>query len=312
MVNIQDIVAVMINKYKMIALILISVILVFIIYLNSLPTSYYKNKESKVYYYTDKNNNKIPVPVGFTVLNDNVNDGLVIIDNTNDITNGNEFVWVPVKEFKRINYSYSFLGFKNYNMNFVDKKEYNAIKESVKKYNGFYIGRFESSKSENKINDVSIASVKANKIPWTEIQYSTNMNDIYGYSNGALRISKYTYINNDNVNSTLTYPEHFDSIISWFLSFDELKTDGNYIISNDDILVDSKNIRNNDINLTGSNINNCIKNICDIASNVAELTTESYFGNYHIVRGSKSLTYKRNLDAYTTHNWVGFRLVLII
>lgn len=315
MVDLQDIAVAMLNKNK-IALIVISAILILLFITNKVPTSYYKIKESKIYYFIDKNNNKIPVPDGFTVLNPDSEekDGIVIIDNTNNITKGNEFVWVPTKEFKRINYNYSNLAYQNYNMNFVDKKEYSAIINSAKKYKGFYIARYEASKSEDKIMDVQVASSKLNKEPWVEIQYATNMNDIYGYSNGALKSAKYTYITNKNVNSTLTYPEHFDSIINWFLNSTNLKTESGIIIAKEDIITNSKKIGNysGKIEMTGSNSDYCIKKICDLAGNVAEMTSESYFGNYHIVRGQKSLVYKRNLDAYTIHDWVGFRMVLII
>lgn len=299
-----------------IALIVMSAILILLFFANKVPTSYYKIKESKIYYFIDKNNNKVPVPDGFAVLNhkSEEKDGIVIIDNTDNITKGNEFVWVPAKEFKRINYNYSSLAYQNYNMNFVDKKEYKEIINSAKKYKGFYIARYEASKSKDKIIDVQVASSKANKEPWVEIQYATNMNDIYGYSKGALKSAKYTYITNKNVNSTLTYPEHLDTIINWFLNSSDLKTESGINVTKEDIITDSQKIGNysGKVKLTGSNPDYCIKKICDLAGNVAEITPESYFGNYHIVRGQKSMTYKRNLDAYTIHSWVGFRLVLII
>lgn len=301
---------------KLIALTIVSAILIMILYNRNNLTSYYTEKNSKVYYFYDEYENKIPIPNGFELLDQkiNQNDGIVIVDNTKSETVGNEFVWVPCDTFQRINYMYSKLAYKNYNMNFVDEKEYTALLKSVEKYKGFYIGRYEASKSDKYIDDVQIAASVKNKMPWVEIQYATNMNDIYGYSKGALKTAKYTYKQHGNINSTIMYPEHIDNIIKWFLEFGELKTNAGGKVNKKDIIEDSHKIGNysGKINLTGSNKNFCIKNICDLAGNVAEITTESYYGNYHIIRGQKSLVYKRNLDAYTIHDWVGFRLVLII
>lgn len=303
----------MVDSRNKIMLVLISIILIInIIITNNKYTSYYIKKDSNVYYFTDKNNDIVPVPVGFEVSKELniVTDGLVIID----LENKNEFVWVPCDNFERINYYYSSLAYKNYNMKFVDEKEYKDIYDSVKKYKGFYIGRYEASRSDKYIDSVLVAASIANTKPWNQISYSTNMNDIYGYSSGALKSAKYTYKNYDNVNSTITYPEHYDSIIKWFLSFDKLENENGDEISKNDLILDGNSIGNSNdkIIYTGSNSKYCIKHICDLMGNVYELTPESYYGNYHIMRGSKSLSYKKNIDAYSIGYKIGFRLVLII
>lgn len=307
--------------YKKIIFIISVIVIIIVLFLKNNYKSYYKEKESNVYYYKDSTGTEVPVPVGFVVSKNNniVDTGLVIIDNTNTETNGNEFVWVPCDNFERIFYNIQKLSITNYNMNFIDEKEYKDIKESVKKYKGFYVGRFEASKSDFYINNVQIAASVRNKFPWTEIPYSTNMNDIYGYSFGALKVSKYTYKNNNNVNSTIMYPEHYDSIIKWLLSFDNLKSDANIKINEKDILENSRQIGSysKPLRPTGESNVYCIKNICDLAGNAQELTTESYLGNYHIARGgnskrNNSFVSRVNIDAYTTAYKIGFRLVLII
>lgn len=269
-----------------------------------IPVSYYEEVISDVYYYKDFNENVVPVPRGFIVdeKNNLVNEGLVIIDNTNNVTRGNEFVWVPCEEFKRIDWSNNNLNFKNYNLNFVDEKEYQDIIKSVNKYKGFYVARYEASKSESYVDDVQIATSLPNKKPWNEINYSTNMLDKYGVSNGALKVAKYTYKNMSNVNSTILYPEHFDCIIKWYI-------ESNSFNPNE---INKSDSNDNTINLTGQNE---LLNIYDLFGNVGEFTTESYLGSYHIIRGGsydEQSIQREHIDAYTISFIVGFRLVLII
>lgn len=286
-------------------ILIILIILVLGIYcFKYIPVSYYEEVISDVYYYKDFDDNVIPVPQGFIVdeKNNLVKEGLVIIDNTNNITRGNEFVWVPCEEFKRIDWSNDSLNFKNYNLNFVDEKEYQNIVDSVNKYKGFYVGRYEASKSESYIDNVQVATSLPNKKPWNEINYSTNMLDKYGISYGALKVAKYTYKNMSNVKSTILYSEHFDSIISWYI-------DSGVLDKNE---INKSDLNDNTINLTGQNE---LLNIYDLFGNVEEFTTESYLGSYHIVRGGaydNQSIQREHIDAYTISFSVGFRLVLII
>jgi len=303
-------------------LLTISIIVSIIILLQTKPLkSYYTEKDSDVYYYKDPTGIEVPIPFGFVVSNEEnkVADGLVIIDNSGTETHGSEFVWVPCDEFEPIYYGIQTLAKKNYNTNFVDKKEYKDIKKSVEKYKGFYIGRYEASKSGKFVDGIQIAVSVKNATPWNEIVYAADSNDIYGNSYGINKVAKHAYLNNKYVNSALVYPEHFDNVINWFLSFDDLKNEANMKITKDDLLDDSGKIGNYSTSIanTGSSNVYCIKNICDLAGNVQEVTPESYRGNYHIMRGGNSkrasaMISRVNIDSFTVGFRVGFRMVLVI
>lgn len=153
--------------------------------------------------YTETVNGKtmiVPIPAGFAMTNiegeNSIEDGLVIID-----SNGNEYVWIPctidVSDGTTIQYgreeqkwgiesdngtiatkdeltlldegvTYSETD-KNNGINETVAQEIinqiNAEKESIEKYKGFYIGRYEVGKENNK------AVIKKNMEPYTNITW---------------------------------------------------------------------------------------------------------------------------------------------
>ncbi len=115
------------------------------------------NKET--YKYTAKDGKTVSIPAGFAPTQiegeDSVNDGLVITD-----SEGNEFVWIPVKE--ESNYEQadnlptsetdkwkSSDRFKNTNNLANPHEQMNIAKESVKIYKGFYVARYEAGVPTN-------------------------------------------------------------------------------------------------------------------------------------------------------------------
>ena len=89
--------------------------------------------------YTDSNGEKATIPAGFAPTRIEgetlISEGLVITD-----VDGNEFVWIPVEDG-------NIEDEQEENLNDTvawEKKEYDEMKESVGKYKGFYIGRYEA------------------------------------------------------------------------------------------------------------------------------------------------------------------------
>jgi len=92
--------------------------------------------------FTDSNGKKAPIPNGFSVskaAGENTVDGGLVIKNNND---GNEFVWIPstLAEFHVASWDYGW----DYDNGY--KEDLPAeMTDSVNKYGGFYIGRYEIS-----------------------------------------------------------------------------------------------------------------------------------------------------------------------
>ena len=103
------------------------------------------------------------VPTGFTVINEDVDKGFVIQDEA-----GNQYVWVPVESGKLtremvLNGKYE-----------ESSTSATSLVNSVAKYYGFYIARFETS--EYDIDGESVAASMSGKIPWTNITYLDAVN----------------------------------------------------------------------------------------------------------------------------------------
>lgn len=141
-------------------------------------TSNIKSWSNNVTSITD-GKNIIPLPKGYEVSQkaneSNIKDGLVIKDKI-----GNEFVWIPVTEKLSLTYKYGSYsepteltsnnvydknnlvldsqesldyyygkGYYNYSTDFAYKTHYIEMLESVNKYGGFYVGRYETTIDES-------------------------------------------------------------------------------------------------------------------------------------------------------------------
>ena len=275
-----------------------------------------------------------PIPEGYKHVCGEWNNGFVI----ERCSDGSQFVWIPVgsldsngtldgekfsEKFGRRNYRKNV--FSNDGLQLpseVYKEALNArlLKqlESVKKYGGFYISRYNISKnSEGKPQSVKGA------MPWTNISFTD-----------ARKIAS-TIENNEEVKSHLTFGAEYDSVLEWFIKT-EVKTFA-------EIAQDSTKWGNNwnarefrfkrdswgskdftsKVVETGSREEWCVNNIYDLSGNVDEWTQEQRGSLYYVVRGGlyhgngvfneKPVAYR-----YCSHRdtddccYIGFRAALYI
>ena len=224
-----------------------------------------------------KNYENPPIPKGYRHILGEWNNGFTIERDSD----GSQFVWIPVESLDSNgtldgeNFSEKF-GRRNY-MN--DKFSDNAFNEalngelrkqlkSVRKYGGFYISRYNISRSKKG----KLQSVKGVR-PWVGI----NFDDVKKVAS--------TIEDNEAVKSHLTFGAEYDSVLEWFIktkvkTLAEIAKDstewGNYW--------DTENSPRKVVE-TGSREEWCANNIYDFAGNVNELTQELYQISYCVIRG---------------------------
>lgn len=248
------------------------------------------------------------MPTGFSHVEGDVDTGYVIQD-----AYENQFVWVPVEDGKIV---------RNTMMD-TDYEESNntasALVNSVAQNYGFYIARYESCMCT--ANGEKIAGSIRDRVPWTNVTY----NDAATAASKAASIFGYEGYQTAIMNSYA-----WDTTTSWIdKSIENYSTSTNYGNY-------SGNIRKT--GFTESDIKN---NICDMAGNVREWTTEIYkmkptttnttsksnnknvtneqviseTVNYRVVRGG-SANLSRTASSHTGYkenisdNYWGFRMIL--
>ena len=151
---------------------------------------------------------------------------------------------------------------------FID--EYKAMIESVSKYGGFYIGRYELSGTLEEPTEKS------------GIPITTQTEDWYALYN-ACKNSKLQA--SDKVRTQMLWGCQWDVIMNWLINSgaktsEEVNVDssswGNY---------DSKETFSGIVQNTGSNEEWKVNNIYDLAGNCYEWTQESYDDKYRVFRG---------------------------
>jgi hypothetical protein len=182
------------------------------------------------------------IPDGFEYIGGEVDSGYVIQDSV-----GNQFVWIPVP---------TGILTRNTMLN-SDYEESNAtsseLVNSVAKYYGFYIARFEASSYE--IGGKKVATSLAGRIPWTNVTYTEayqaalDMASAFNYEEGI----KTAIVNSYALDTTLDWINETVENYSTNISF------GNY---------------SGTILPTGQTESDIVNNICDLAGNVREWTTE--------------------------------------
>ena len=224
-----------------------------------------------------KNYANPPIPKGYRHILGEWNNGFTIERDSD----GSQFVWIPVGSLDSNgtldgeNFSEKF-GRRNYrNDEFSDDEFNEALNgelleqlESVKKYGGFYISRYNISKS----SEGKPQSVKG-VMPWVNINFDD-----------AKKVAS-TIEDNEAVKSHLTFGAEYDSVLEWFIktkvkTLAEIAKDstewGNYW--------DTENSPRKVVE-TGSREEWCANNIYDFAGNVNELTQELYQISYCVIRG---------------------------
>ncbi|MEG2310835.1 MAG: SUMF1/EgtB/PvdO family nonheme iron enzyme, partial [Clostridia bacterium] len=294
-----------------------------------------------------------PVPEGFVVSSDTtentIEQGLVIKQGDDPAsTTSNEFVWVPVKnpltDYKRgvtgdmtdINGNLTIGYFEDNTMS-----ENMAIKNSVDKYNGFYIGRYETGLCDNARYSSTVIDgsnfinaspvVKKDAITWNYISQIR-----------AVAESKKIY-NTSNVHSTLINSYVWDTMLNYLIASGdktqyqvvnncsdfanyfnvEFLIDSNIKYSSDygktyQIGLTKKQLNTDYLLTTGATKRNSTKNIYDLAGNIWEWTTEKFNSNFGVFRGgsfaygnSASTSYRDSLfNQSFSHFGLGFRCMI--
>ncbi len=253
-----------------------------------------------------------PIPEGYKYVCGEWNNGFVI----ERCSDGSQFVWIPVgsldsngtldgehfsEKFGRRDYMNDEFYFGKFNEALND--ELLEQLESVKKHGGFYISRYNISKS----SEGKPQSVKG-VMPWVNI-------DVYD----AKKIAS-TIEDNEAVKSHLTFGAEYDSVLEWFIKT-EVKTLAE-IAEDSTKWGNHSNTANSPHKLveTGSREEWCVNNICDFAGNVCEWTQDKDENSYHVVRGGYycndgfifPVACRYFSNPYNYSNCTGFRATLCI
>ena len=185
------------------------------------------------------------IPEGFKHLEGTVVEGYVIVDQ-----NQNEFVWVPVPSGQLSSDNIQ-------NTKYNDRSTVvNELQNSVAKYKGFYIGRYEGAQATLQPTNKSVLITRKGMVPWTNIDYET-----------ASKVAAEMY-------KDLKYKDVKTSLMSGFAWYTTLKW-----IDQRVPLFSSSTDRGNysgQVYPTGTYKSDSVNNIWDLAGNVREWTTEQY------------------------------------
>lgn len=322
-----------------------------------------KTSNKKIIKIEDKNGQIFYLPKGFKI-SDNVQEqvienGLVIIDDTGDEeTQGSEFVWIPVdntnyEEFKKTFTNLNGSSYKNLDVNLLkenaETEKYIKMRNSVYKYGGFYISRYEAGISnkmkaemdkqgfikESEIVEDTTSEFangkykpvsKPNTIVWNNIQWGGDFEDkafdtFAGNEklNGAVKVSNNMYTNSSksSIKSNLCFGSQWDAVINFI--------DSNYYnntCEDSSIVVNATEHGNYNkyLAVTGDDERYSQKNIFDLCGNVSEWTLEAFDNYYRIVRGGSyslegdNFTISSSKELYPSDYYkdIGFRVALYI
>ena len=216
-----------------------------------------------------------PIPEGYKHVCGEWNNGFVI----ERCSDGSQFVWIPVGSLDSNgtldgeHFSEKF-GRRNYMNNEFSDDEFNEALndelleqlESVKKYGGFYISRYNISKS----SAGKPQSVKG-VMPWVNINFYD-----------AKKVAS-TIEDNEAVKSHLTFGAEYDSVLEWFIKTKTLAE----IVEDSTEWGNYWNTENSPKKVveTGSREEWCANNIYDFAGNVDEWTQEQNESSFRVIRG---------------------------
>lgn len=253
-----------------------------------------------------------PIPNGYHYSCGAWNNGYVIERNDD----GSQFVWVPVGflnadgTLNGEDYIEKF-GRRSYNDDTFSKRDYNEPIdnelqeqiESIKKYGGFYISRYNISKS----TDGRPQSVKG-EMPWVDVEYSEAKALAESFAIG------------DTVKSHLTYGAEYDSVLAWLIQSGSIRREaiaknssawGNYWDTDDGPRT---------IVPTGNREEWTANGIYDLAGNVDEWTQERCGKSLYVIRGGNyyydgcycPVSYRCGMQSFRAFHNTGFRAALCI
>ena len=185
------------------------------------------------------------IPDGFTHVSDtDIETGFVIEDES-----GNQFVWVPVESGRLKRNTENDSSYEE-----IDSTA-SGLYNSVAKYYGFYIARYEASQA--KYNNTDTVGSVADVMPWSNINYS----ECYDIATEAANVYGYVGVKTALVNSYA-----WDTTLDWIN-----ETEKNYSSNT------SYGNYSGTILKTGETSTDEVNSICDMAGNLREWTTEVYY-----------------------------------
>lgn len=283
----------------------------------------------------------------------------------------NQYVWVPVDSstfdttFVRQNFGMSRILSTTIGTNYweiapsttldtkymtqEDLNEVTAMYNSVKKYGGFYVARYEAGLDSKRTSNTTLitgTNVKSQmgKYIYNYIKQANSINDDAG---GAVEVARSVYpVANTNcgVVSTLIYGVQWDVTVKWLLDIGVIESAtnsisyGNYkdsIYSANDLNTGAQQSTNygssystalektssqERILTTGALKTAITNNIYDMAGNVYEWTTEGLSTSSRVVRGGYyggtgadfPIAYRRSYNSANSNLGYGFRFSLYI
>ncbi len=257
----------------------------------------------------EPNENNPVIPKGFKPINDRganwdaeggpeVTKGLVISDETS------EFVWIPVPNLNdfavqkptedngKINYSgvlYDLSDTNSYkepdNLNSYDntsnleewnqtlyQDRFNEMVESIAKYHGFYVGRYETSMN------ASVAQSKKGEIPMNNLNWYTMYKNSRTYGESK-----------ESVTSEMIWGCQWDAMLKFILK----GTDASHVKADNNVahnLRDPYATGGENYDTADVEYNDIACNIYDLEGNVWEWTQEAYSNNIRVYRGGSFYT----------------------
>ena len=145
------------------------------------------------------------------------------------------------------------------------QREYNDIYESIKKYHGFYIGRYETGN----LSQDRVVSKRGNEDIGNQNWYTMYAKQ-KNYANQLEKVK---------INSNMIYGSQWDAIMRWFAKSSNEEVESYPINAKNDVNANFSGSKK----LTGAL--NAVNNIYDMAGNVEEWTVESYSTNSRSLRG---------------------------
>lgn len=175
------------------------------------------------------------------------------------------------------------------------QQEYNTMIEKVLKYNGFYVGRYETSMTGEIVESKPASSMSAldNNQAWYGL-YENQKN--YANKNNL----------SDVIGSSMIWGSQYDAIMNWVATKD---TGINKIVSNSKV---------HNLTTTGGTETDKINNIYDLGNNLSEWTLEVNGENIRVVRGgnyniNNSPSHRdSNYNPSQTEESLGSRITLYI